>query len=72
MPTNRRFPPPWSVEDNGACFVVRNKLAYVEARAGRSNNLLIWATPASKLKCPQCLFSTSGGIISSVIKFCLS
>ena len=31
--TNRRFPPPWSIEDNGACFVVKDsagqKLAYV-------------------------------------------
>jgi hypothetical protein len=30
---NRHFPPPWSVEDNGACFVVRDgngqPLAYV-------------------------------------------
>jgi hypothetical protein len=37
----RRFPPPWSVEDNGACFVVRDgsgqKLAYVyyEEEPGR-------------------------------------
>jgi hypothetical protein len=30
---DRHFPPPWSVEDNGACFVVRDSagqaLAYV-------------------------------------------
>jgi endo-1,4-beta-D-glucanase Y len=29
----RRFPPPWSIEDNGACFIVKDsagqKLAYV-------------------------------------------
>jgi hypothetical protein len=29
----RRFPPPWSIEDNGACFIVRDangqSLAYV-------------------------------------------
>jgi endo-1,4-beta-D-glucanase Y len=29
----RRFPPPWSIEDNGACFIVKGstgqKLAYV-------------------------------------------
>ena len=29
----RRFPPPWSVEDNGACFIVRDRsgqaLSYV-------------------------------------------
>jgi hypothetical protein len=32
MPS-RHFPPPWSIEDNGACFVVRDgngqALAYV-------------------------------------------
>ena len=37
----RRFPPPWSVEDIGACFVVKDgaeqKLAYVyyEEEPGR-------------------------------------
>ncbi len=29
----RRFPPPWSIEDNGACFIVKDhtgqSLAYV-------------------------------------------
>jgi hypothetical protein len=24
MPTNRRFPPPWSIEDNDNCFIVKN------------------------------------------------
>jgi len=24
MPTNHRFPPPWSVEEQSACFVVRD------------------------------------------------
>jgi hypothetical protein len=32
MPTNRRFPPPWSVEETGAAFVVKDssgqKLGY--------------------------------------------
>jgi hypothetical protein len=38
---SRRFPPPWSVEDNGQCFIVKDaagqKLAYVyfEAEPGR-------------------------------------
>ncbi len=38
---SRRFPPPWSVEDIGACFVVKDgneqKLAYVyyEEEPGR-------------------------------------
>jgi hypothetical protein len=38
---NRHFPPPWDIEDNGACFIVRDRngqaLAYVyyEEEAGR-------------------------------------
>jgi hypothetical protein len=38
---NRRFPPPWTVEDNGACFIVKDRagqaLAYVyyELEPGR-------------------------------------
>jgi hypothetical protein len=32
VPTERRFPPPWSVEETAACFVVKDgagqKLAY--------------------------------------------
>ena len=41
MPAQRRFPPPWSVEDIGACYIVKDgsgqKLAYVyyEEEAGR-------------------------------------
>jgi hypothetical protein len=41
MPTNRRFPPPWSVEDTGAAFVVKDssgqKLGYFyyEEESGR-------------------------------------
>ena len=41
MPANRRFPPPWSIEDIGAAFVVKDscgqKLAYIyyEEEAGR-------------------------------------
>jgi hypothetical protein len=37
----RHFPPPWDIEDNGACFIVRDRngqaLAYVyyEEEAGR-------------------------------------
>jgi hypothetical protein len=23
--TPRRFPPPWTVEDNGACFIVKDR-----------------------------------------------
>jgi hypothetical protein len=43
----RHFPPPWDIEDNGACFIVRDHrqaLAYVyyEEEAGRRSaaNLL--------------------------------
>jgi hypothetical protein len=42
--TPRRFPPPWSIEDNGACFVVKDrggqKLAYVyyEEEPGRRSS----------------------------------
>jgi hypothetical protein len=40
-PNGRRFPPPWSIEDIGACFVVKDsngqKLAavYYEEEPGR-------------------------------------
>jgi hypothetical protein len=39
--TDRRFPPPWDIEDNGSCFIVRdhNRLAlaytYYEQEPGR-------------------------------------
>ena len=39
--TGRRFPPPWTIDDNGACFIVKDQaghaLAYVyfEAEPGR-------------------------------------
>jgi hypothetical protein len=39
--TNRRFPPPWTVEDTGACFVVKDSAGqklgyfYYEEEAGR-------------------------------------
>jgi hypothetical protein len=33
MPERRRFPPPWSIEESAACFIVRDgdkqALAYV-------------------------------------------
>jgi hypothetical protein len=43
VPTARRFPPPWSVQEQAACFVVRDHngqaLAYVyfEDEPGRSS-----------------------------------
>jgi hypothetical protein len=37
--TDRRFPPPWSIEESAACFVVRDPggqaLAYVISRKSR-------------------------------------
>ena len=41
MPSTRRFPPPWSIEESSACFIVRDHdkqaLAYVyyENESGR-------------------------------------
>jgi hypothetical protein len=41
MTSPRRFPPPWEIEDNGSCFIVRDKngqaLSYVyyENEGGR-------------------------------------
>ena len=33
MPDNRRFPPPWRADDDGACFIIRDRnkqaLAYI-------------------------------------------
>jgi hypothetical protein len=38
--TPRRFPPPWTVEDKDACFIVRDNngqaLAYVYSRMSRA------------------------------------
>jgi hypothetical protein len=44
MPESRRFPPPWSVDETQACFIVRDAdrqaLAYFyfENEAGRRSN----------------------------------
>jgi hypothetical protein len=41
MPTNRRFPAPWSIEDIGAAFIVKDKSGqklgyfYYEEEPGR-------------------------------------
>jgi hypothetical protein len=43
MPTNRRFPPPWSIEDTSAAFVVKDggrrrakaRFVYYEEEPGR-------------------------------------
>jgi hypothetical protein len=37
----RRFPPPWDIEDNGACFIVRSVACAVRrylSHGGRSHN----------------------------------
>jgi hypothetical protein len=47
---HRHFPPPWSFEDNGACFIVRDHdgqalaSVYYEREAGRRTaaGLLTW------------------------------
>jgi hypothetical protein len=47
MPSPRRFPPPWSVEDIGACFVVKDSSAqkpgyfYYEEEPGRRSTELL-------------------------------
>jgi hypothetical protein len=44
MPSPRRFPPPWSIEESSACFIVRDgdkqALAYVyfENESGRRSS----------------------------------
>jgi hypothetical protein len=44
MPSPRRFPPPWSIEESTACFIVRDRdkqsLAYVyfENELGRRSS----------------------------------
>jgi hypothetical protein len=44
MPERRRFPPPWSIEESQACFIVRDRdeqaLAYVyfESEPGRRSS----------------------------------
>jgi hypothetical protein len=36
MPTNRCFPPPWTVEDIGACFLVKDSSGLAVGRRERS------------------------------------
>jgi hypothetical protein len=40
MKSERRFPPPWSIEDNGACFIVRDhggqKLALRSSKSSKA------------------------------------
>jgi hypothetical protein len=39
LPPARRFPPPWSVEDIGAAFVVKDSGAQKLGRGERANEL---------------------------------
>ena len=44
MPAQPRFPPPWSIEESSACFIVRDHdnqalpYVYFETEAGRRSN----------------------------------
>jgi hypothetical protein len=62
MPSPRRFPPPWSIEEQDACFVVKDnagqKLAYVyfEDKPGRrSAAKLLTRDEADVAKLPELL-----------------
>jgi hypothetical protein len=53
MPSARRFPPPWSVEETDACFIVRDKngqaltYVYFEDEPGRRASAKL-AYPATR------------------------
>jgi hypothetical protein len=55
MPSPRRFPPPWSVEDIGAAFVVKDnsgqKMAYVyyEQEPGRRSSAKLLTKDEARL-----------------------
>jgi hypothetical protein len=55
MPTPRRFPPPWSIEESSACFIVRDgdkhALAYVyyENESGRRSTAKLLTRDAAFL-----------------------
>jgi hypothetical protein len=57
----RRFPPPWSVEETDACFIVRDAngeaLAYVYFEEEPGGDLRLTCSPATR---PSCRSSTSG------------
>jgi len=67
MAEPRRFPPPWTIEDNGACFIVRDHngqpLAYVyyEEEPGRRSAAKLltrdeaWRIAANVAKLPELL-----------------
>jgi hypothetical protein len=49
MMTARRFPPPWSIEETGACFIVRDGAGQAAAAAerGQEKARLTFASRAS-------------------------
>jgi hypothetical protein len=68
MPNNRRFPPPWSVEDIGAAFVVKDssgqKLGYFyyEEEPGRRS--------AAKMLSPKTRHAGWQSILPRCLSFC--
>jgi len=54
---SRRFPPPWTIEDNGACFIVRDHngqtLTYVVRRAAFRAAPTICSATGSRLAAPR-------------------
>ena len=49
--TSRRFPPPWQFDDNGACFIVKDKNGQALAYAQTSKEA--WAVPRCKPAYPR-------------------
>jgi hypothetical protein len=64
MPGSRRFPPPWSVEEQSACFVVRDhngqQLAYVALGVLRGRGL---PYPPPSLR-------THASVVPSILNLC--
>ena len=65
--TSRRFPPPWSVEEQDACFVVRDHdgqaLAYIYFEDGAGAALLnrFWPRSYRARAIDHLLYDVNGG-----------